>query len=156
MSAGYRVRETLWPGSRWSSWLILSVFIFLVIPVGAAKKPANADCLACHGDATLTHEVDGKPENLGVDEGKFTASIHGSILGCVDCHEDVKSAPHEVSRLNCPAPSATPRPITGMLSASTLRRGRREMLTLPLVAPATAVLTKFCRRATPSPEWLTA
>jgi cytochrome b subunit of formate dehydrogenase len=49
--------------------------------------------------ASLSHEVNGKPESLGVDEGKFNASIHGSILSCVDCHDDVKSAPHEVTPL---------------------------------------------------------
>ena len=85
------------PRGRRADWLLLSVFILFMSTAWAAKKPTNADCLACHGDATLTHEVDGKQVSLGVDEAKFNNSIHGSILGCVDCHDDVKSAPHEVT-----------------------------------------------------------
>ena len=96
-------REVLEPRSRRAYWLLLSAFILFISTGWAAKKPTNADCLACHSDATLTHEVEGKQESLAVDEGKFNASIHGSILGCVDCHEDVKSAPHEVKplKLSC-------------------------------------------------------
>jgi cytochrome b subunit of formate dehydrogenase len=84
------------PRGRRAYWLFLSVFIFLISTAWAAKKPTNADCLACHGDATLTHEVNGKQVSLAVDEAKFNNSIHGAILTCVDCHDDLKSAPHEV------------------------------------------------------------
>jgi cytochrome b subunit of formate dehydrogenase len=83
---------------------LLSGFILLISTAWAAQKPANADCLACHGDATLTHEVDGKQVSLAVDEAKFNNSIHGAIgLGCVDCHADVKSSPHEVkpAKVSC-------------------------------------------------------
>ncbi len=85
------------PRGRRAYWLLLPVFILLISSAWAAKKPTNADCLACHGDATLTHEVNGKTVSLAVDENKFNNSIHGSILSCVDCHDDVKSAPHEVT-----------------------------------------------------------
>lgn len=60
-----------------------------------SPKPTNDDCLACHSDATLTHEVNGKAVSLSVDPQKFKDSIHGSMFTCVDCHTDVKSAPHE-------------------------------------------------------------
>jgi cytochrome b subunit of formate dehydrogenase len=63
----------------------------------AAPKPSNDDCLACHGDQTLTHKVDGKPVSLYVDPGKFKDSIHGSMFQCVDCHTDLKSSPHETT-----------------------------------------------------------
>jgi len=91
------------PRGRRACGLLLPVFILLISSAWAAKKPANADCLACHADATLSHEVNGKQESLAVDEAKFNASMHGSILGCVDCHDDVKSAPHEVTpmKLSC-------------------------------------------------------
>ncbi len=81
--------------------LFALILIGIAVPGAAAgrpsAKPTNADCLACHGDSTLTHEVNGKPVSLGVDEKKFTASIHGSMFTCVDCHDDLKSAPHETT-----------------------------------------------------------
>ena len=88
---------TIQPRGRHACWLLLPVFIFLISSAWAAKKPTNADCLACHGDANLTHEVNGIQVRLGLDEAKFNNSIHGSILSCVDCHDDLKSAPHEVT-----------------------------------------------------------
>jgi cytochrome b subunit of formate dehydrogenase len=51
--------------------------------------------LACHSDASLTHDVNGKPASLHVDPQAFKDSIHGSMFTCVDCHTDVKSAGHE-------------------------------------------------------------
>jgi cytochrome b subunit of formate dehydrogenase/nitrate/TMAO reductase-like tetraheme cytochrome c subunit len=58
----------------------------------AQPKPKDAECLACHSDPTLTT---GKKASLYVDADKMKASIHGSMFSCVDCHKDVKSAPHE-------------------------------------------------------------
>jgi cytochrome b subunit of formate dehydrogenase len=60
-----------------------------------APKFSNADCLACHNDASLTKEENGKQVSLQVDEEKFKNSIHGSMFTCVDCHKDVTSVPHE-------------------------------------------------------------
>ena len=62
-----------------------------------AQKPTADECLACHSDATLTHDVDGKPASLHVDPQAFKDSIHGSMFTCVDCHTDVKSAAHETT-----------------------------------------------------------
>jgi cytochrome b subunit of formate dehydrogenase len=64
-----------------------------------AAKMTNDDCLACHNDASLTKDVNGKSVSLHVDETKFKASIH-SAFGCVDCHADIKAFPHD------PAPVA--------------------------------------------------
>ncbi len=58
-------------------------------------KPTVDECLACHSDATLSHEVNGKPVSLHVDPQAFKDSIHGSMFTCVDCHTDVKSAAHD-------------------------------------------------------------
>jgi len=58
-------------------------------------KPTVEECLACHSDATLSHEVNGKPVSLHVDPQRFKDSIHGSMFTCVDCHTDVKSSAHE-------------------------------------------------------------
>ena len=60
----------------------------------AQHKPKDSDCLACHADATLTTEVDGKTVSLFVDESKLKHSIHGDLFACVDCHTDVKGLIH--------------------------------------------------------------
>jgi len=62
-----------------------------------APKPTVDECLACHSDATLSHEVNGKTVSLHVDPQAFKDSIHGSMFTCVDCHTDVKSAAHETT-----------------------------------------------------------
>ena len=59
------------------------------------QKPTAEECLACHSDATLSHDVNGKPASLYVNPQAFRDSIHGSMFTCVDCHTDVKSAAHE-------------------------------------------------------------
>ena len=60
-----------------------------------AQKLKDADCLTCHGDPTLTEDVNGSVVSLHIDEGKFKHSIHGSMFSCVDCHKDVKSLTHD-------------------------------------------------------------
>ena len=71
--------------------------------IACAQKPTSEDCLACHGDASLTKDVDGKPVGLYVDPQKFKASMHGSMFTCIDCHTDVKTSPHERTpdKLSC-------------------------------------------------------
>jgi cytochrome b subunit of formate dehydrogenase len=63
----------------------------------ADQKPKDSDCLACHSDATLTAEVNGKQVSVYVDESKLKHSIHGDLFACVDCHKDVKSLVHEAT-----------------------------------------------------------
>jgi cytochrome b subunit of formate dehydrogenase len=58
-------------------------------------KPTADECLACHSDASLSHEVNGKVVSLHVDPQAFKESIHGSMFTCVDCHTDLKSSAHE-------------------------------------------------------------
>lgn len=87
-------------GSVKSLALITALFsLFCVGTAAAAQKPApkptKEDCLACHGDSTLTHEVNGKTVSLYVNPDKFKDSIHGSMFTCVDCHTDLKASPHE-------------------------------------------------------------
>ena len=66
-------------------------------------KPTADECLACHSDSTLSHEVNGKAVSLHVDPDKFKDSIHGSMFTCVDCHTDVKSSAHETApkKISC-------------------------------------------------------
>src|SRR5947209_6547400 len=81
----------------------LSVFIAFSFGAWGAQRPTNDDCLACHGDSTLTKEVDGKPVSLFVSPDKFNSSIHGSMFSCVDCHTDIKTSMHEATpaKLSC-------------------------------------------------------
>ena len=55
---------------------------------------SNDECLACHNDATLTKDENGKQVSLHVDDGKFKGSVH-SMFGCTDCHTDIKAFPHD-------------------------------------------------------------
>ncbi|MGE5188444.1 MAG: cytochrome b/b6 domain-containing protein [Gemmatimonadota bacterium] len=73
--------------------------ILLAFLLGAAHAraaaPGDADCLACHGEPGLTKVVGGRQVGLAVVDGKkFKASVHGGMFACVDCHDDVKEAPH--------------------------------------------------------------
>jgi len=82
---------------------IFAVYVLLLLFLAGAcaargeRKPKNEDCLSCHGDATLTTEVNGRQVSLFVDGAKLKHSIHGSMFTCVDCHKDVKGLVHEVA-----------------------------------------------------------
>jgi cytochrome b subunit of formate dehydrogenase len=83
-------------------WKILPPAAVLVLfgfagAAATAQKPTNEDCLTCHSDATLTHEVNGKPVSLYVNPDRFKNSVHGGMFACVDCHADVKTSPHEAT-----------------------------------------------------------
>jgi hypothetical protein len=71
-------------------------------PLG--PSPPGEECLACHGEKSLTATRGGKTVSLFVDAKKFAASMHGS-LGCTGCHADLegKELPHEtpLARVNC-------------------------------------------------------
>lgn len=60
----------------------------------ATPLHADADCLSCHGDATLQ---DASGKSIGVSADKFHASIHGS-LKCQDCHTSIHDYPHPEHR----------------------------------------------------------
>lgn len=84
------------------SWRIALLTVMLIpyssfagTPAAKSLKPTNEECFACHGDSSLSKEVNGKPFSLFVDPEKFKNSIHGGMFACVDCHTDLKSAPHD-------------------------------------------------------------
>ena len=97
----HRVRNLFAPG------VALTLFLTACSLLAASKKeppkPTADECLACHSDAGLTHEVNGKNVSLQVDPQKFKDSIHGSMFTCVDCHTDVTSAAHETTpkKISC-------------------------------------------------------
>jgi cytochrome b subunit of formate dehydrogenase/5-methylcytosine-specific restriction endonuclease McrA len=80
-----------------STYTLALLFLVLAATTCSGQKLKDSDCLACHSDATLTKDVNGKPVSLFVDEGKLKHSIHGSMFSCVDCHKDVKSLVHETT-----------------------------------------------------------
>ena len=70
----------------------------------AARAQDNADCLACHGDRSLTTTRGGRTVSLCVDGKKFAASVHAAVP-CVGCHADLqgKEMPHgtPLARVEC-------------------------------------------------------
>src|SRR5437016_13261368 len=75
--------------------LVFTASVAGAVPKPATPKPTNEECLACHGDSTMTKDVNGKPVSLYVNAENFKASIHGGMFSCVDSHTDVKTSPHE-------------------------------------------------------------
>jgi len=77
--------------------IILSV---LFSEPGRAAEPTTdqpgAECLACHGDKSMSTTRAGKTVSLYVDGKKFATSVHGSF-GCTGCHADLegKDLPHD-------------------------------------------------------------
>ncbi|MBI4871637.1 MAG: hypothetical protein HY814_08715 [Candidatus Riflebacteria bacterium] len=75
----------------------------------AAQAPLDQesqDCLACHGEPSLTTERNGDTVSLHVVEEQFGKSIHAAV-GCVGCHADLqggkKDHPGSVDRVSCAA-----------------------------------------------------
>lgn len=91
------------PVKRYKIWMTLLLGAGLVVTGLAQEKKAakpkfsNADCLACHSDPSMTTEENGKTISIAVDEKKFSASIHGQMFTCVDCHTDIKDVPHSTT-----------------------------------------------------------
>jgi uncharacterized protein with PIN domain len=84
-------------------YLLLACVCLSGIPYGLLAQE-NADCLACHGDRSLSAKRGRKTLSLFVDEKKFAASIHASVP-CVGCHADLqgKELPHAapLAPVNC-------------------------------------------------------
>src|SRR5271157_853913 len=75
---------------------------------GRAARPdteqPGAQCLACHGDKSMSTTRGGKTVSLFVDGKRFAASVHAGF-GCTGCHAvlEGKELPHEtpLARVNC-------------------------------------------------------
>src|SRR5271166_6889262 len=67
----------------------------------ASAAPAAADeqCLACHGEAGMKS---GAGKSISINPATHAASAHG-VLGCKDCHTDIKDFPHpaKVLKVQC-------------------------------------------------------
>ena len=75
-------------------FLMLSGLALAANKPKASVKISSDECLACHNDASLTKDENGKPLSLHVDDATFKASIH-STFACTDCHSDIKAFPHD-------------------------------------------------------------
>lgn len=109
MNATARVGIVTLGGIASALWFTLGLSTTLALPVPQAEK--NAECLACHGEKSLTTNRGGKMVSLFVDAKKFSSSVHGSLT-CSSCHADLdgKELPHEAARLakvNCGTCHAT-------------------------------------------------
>jgi cytochrome b subunit of formate dehydrogenase len=85
-----------------------------------AKSPTDSDCLACHGQENLKSD---SGRSLFVDATRHKASVH-SILGCTDCHTDIKGFPHpaRIATVSCATchtqeAAAIPKSVHAMLRA---------------------------------------
>jgi cytochrome b subunit of formate dehydrogenase len=84
-------------------WLISVAFGLVLFPSSlfaqTSSPPSDSDCLTCHGQKDLKSASGG---SVFVDATKHKASVH-SILGCTDCHTDIKGYPHpeHVAKVNC-------------------------------------------------------
>jgi formate dehydrogenase gamma subunit len=82
--------------------LLLCVVGLCVAQPSAAQSVA--ECLGCHGDASLSTTRKGKTVSLHVDGPALARSVHAD-LGCVACHEGFKASdlPHAttIKPVNC-------------------------------------------------------
>ncbi len=64
-----------------------------------ARLAAQSECLACHGDASMT---DTNGHSIAVDGKVFSESVHGPF-SCKDCHTDIKEYPHpdKIAKVEC-------------------------------------------------------
>jgi len=80
---------------------VVLVFMALSLTLAApsALLAADQECLACHGEAGMKSDA-GK--SISIDPAKHAASAHG-VLGCKDCHTDIKEFPHpkKIVKVQC-------------------------------------------------------
>jgi cytochrome b subunit of formate dehydrogenase len=71
----------------------------LASTLASAASAGDQECLACHGQAGMKSDA-GK--SISMDPAKHAASAHG-VLGCKDCHTDIKEFPHpsKVLKVQC-------------------------------------------------------
>ena len=80
---------------------LCSIFLssFPVPNVRAAEQaaaPGNAACLGCHGTVGIAApRADKSIRSLSVDGDRFSSSVHGKGLQCVDCHAAMAEIPHK-------------------------------------------------------------
>jgi hypothetical protein len=83
---------------------MLGLTLAFTVPARPSPQEKDAECLACHGEKSLTTTRKGRTVSLFVDAKKFAASVHGSLT-CTTCHADLegKELPHgtPLAKVNC-------------------------------------------------------
>src|SRR6516165_4491748 len=75
---------------------VLLSLAWVLAPTRAAANPSRSHqkqdevCLACHDTAGMKSN---KGKDISVNPAKHACSAH-AILGCRDCHTDIKDFPH--------------------------------------------------------------
>ncbi|MBP1653900.1 MAG: doubled protein [Bacteroidetes bacterium] len=96
--------DTAAAARRFIPGMLLAVSLAAPCAGPPALAQENEECLACHGDVTLTAERNGRTISLYVSEKKLGVSAHAS-QPCVTCHTDLagKEFPHEEppARVEC-------------------------------------------------------
>jgi uncharacterized protein with PIN domain len=94
-----------WP-RRWTAKRLVWSGLLVLLAGGIARGASNDDCLACHGDRTMTTKRGGRTVSLFVDGKKFAGSVHAAF-SCTNCHADLegKDLPHDapLARVQCGA-----------------------------------------------------
>jgi cytochrome b subunit of formate dehydrogenase len=76
----------------------------LLVPSVALHGQSRSDCLACHGDSSLSKEREGKQVSLFADESVLNLSPHRKLV-CVACHTGFNpdNVPHKekINPVNC-------------------------------------------------------
>jgi cytochrome b subunit of formate dehydrogenase len=72
---------------------ILFALFLAALAAPAATAQKAEECLACHGDKTLTMQKGGRTISLFVDKSRLKQSMHASV-DCGDCHQGIN--PSEV------------------------------------------------------------
>ncbi len=87
-----------------SIWVVLLAAPFLAL--SSAQATSAEECLACHGERSLTADRKGVVVSLFVNAKNFSSSVHGG-LACTSCHADLegKELPHDtpLAKVNCGA-----------------------------------------------------
>jgi cytochrome b subunit of formate dehydrogenase len=65
---------------------ILAALALFLSSRADVQAQSNSDCLACHGETSLTKEKKGKTISLFVDAKGFAKSAHADLT-CIGCHE---------------------------------------------------------------------
>lgn len=83
-------RATFQAGRAWTTAMRLAAFLVFALGGSAAGAGSDdADCLRCHGMATLGYQdaATGAITSLHVDNAAYRSSNHASLT-CVECHAD--------------------------------------------------------------------
>lgn len=77
------------PGRIGVLTLLSCVVLLGAISASAQEVPEAVEyCLMCHGDESMTMELDnGREMSIAIEAESFVDSVHGSDLVCTDCHE---------------------------------------------------------------------